>query len=132
MIKKRILTPLVLLFSSLSMLTGCYQYKKIGHRTGEWKYEDSICLKSNGTFNKMTLPYGWVKLKDGKVYNYQTEKIHGDQIDFKYLNSDGTIGDAIWSAMLRLLWSGDIELMIRNDPTGTYKQTTKFILEKIK
>lgn len=132
MIKKRIFTPLVLLFSSLSMLTGCDD-GRIYERTGKWEYKDLIYFENTGTKEKDAIPTGWIKLKDGKQYKFKVTAQRGVQMNFYYYDEENTTKDnRFMYAYVQLWFFGNLKMEIGKDYTDTYPSGTKFIMEKIK
>lgn len=131
MIKKRIFTPLVLLFSSLSMLTGCDD-GRIYDRTGKWGYKDLIYFENNGTKEKRMSPTGWIKLKDGEHTTFKVSKQPGVKMDFLYYDEENNVkGERFMYAYVQLWFFGNLKMEIGKDYTDTYPSGTKFILEKI-
>ena len=122
----------LLLFPCLFMLSGCRDYFKMEHITGEYQYEDSIYLKCSGTyhFEDGQIPVGWLKLND-VVYNCTITAQRQGYYTFE--DSDKVMGlehNLIMNAYLKLS-SLDIEMKVIKDYTGTYEKDAAFLLKRL-
>lgn len=117
------------------MLTSCRASTNIDDISGEWQYEDTIYLKCTGSKEKEGNPVGWVKLDDN-IYNFTA--MFSQLAFFVFCSEDDVVETKyelkypyFWEAYLKELSSGNIELKIFEDYTGTYSKNTSFILEKL-
>lgn len=128
MIDKREKITLILSFCVL--LTGCDD-SRVFEQTGEWKCEELIYIKNQGTSEHECDPIGWVMINGEKV-NCRLDRQPGNQVDFLYYDAvNETEGKTFWWANAKLLWSGNIKINVLRDYTGTYADDTEFILEKL-
>lgn len=123
---KKILTILL----SCSLLTSCDD-SRVFQQTGEWKCEDLIYIKNQGTSEHECDPIGWVMINNEKV-DCKLNRQPGRQVEFLYYDTvNETEGEMFWWGSAKLLLSGNIRLKIERDYTGTNAENTKYILEKL-
>lgn len=106
---------------------------KIFQSTGEWKYEDLIYVKNQGTKEHEHQPIGWMMIEEEKI-NFKWKHQPGAQVWFmQYDETNEILGEVLWEATAELTLSGDIKISNMSKYTKTYIYTgdTTLILKKL-